>query len=97
MQAEILAANPASKIRIGGVNAAASVSGNAAMTDGRVLPWLQDPDDAVWASWQVTNRDVFVLDAANGKVAVYNLTANDLSVPANYAELLGILRAAAGE
>jgi hypothetical protein len=97
MQAEILAANPGSKIRIGGVNSADAASGNDLMTEGRVLPWLQDPDDAVWTSWDVTNRDVVVLDPANSKVAVYNLTVHDLADPANYAELLAILRSAAGE
>jgi len=97
MQAEILAANPASRIRIGGINAAGAEAGNEFITMGVALPWLQDPDDAVWTSWDVTNRDVFVLDAENRKVTVYNLTVHDLSDPANYAELMGILRAAAGE
>jgi len=97
MQAEILAANPDSRIRIAGVNAADSASGNGLITEGRDLPWLQDRDDAVWTAWDVTNRDVVVLDATNGKVAVYNLTTHDLADPANHAELLSILRNAAGE
>jgi hypothetical protein len=97
MQAEILAANPGSRIRIGGVNSLDSASGNSLITAGRVLPWLQDPDGGVWSSWDVTNRDVVVLDATNAKVATYNLTVHDLGIAANYAELLAILRAAAGE
>ena len=97
MQAEILAAKPDSKIRIAGVNHPDASSGNADMTDGRVLPWLQDPDGGVWTLWDVTNRDVVVLDETNLKVTVYNLTVHDLADPANYAELLAILRNAAGE
>ena len=97
MQREILAANPNSKIRVGGVNASDAADGNALMTAGRVLPWLQDVDDATWTSWAVTNRDTVVLDGANAKVAVYNLTIHDLGDPANYAELLAILKSAAGE
>jgi len=97
MQAEILAADPGSRIRIGGVNSHDSASGNALITAGRSLPWLQAPDGAVWTSWEVTNRDVVVLDATNAKVATYNLTVHDLATPVNYAELLAILRTAAGE
>lgn len=97
MQAEILAANPNSRIRIGGVNSFDAAAGNAGMTAHRRLAWLQDVGDAAWSSWSVTNRDVVVLDATNQKVAVYNLTMYDLSDPANYAELLGILKTAAGE
>jgi hypothetical protein len=97
MQREILAANPSSLIRIGGVNSSDAASGNALMTAGRRLPWLQDATGAVWTSWDVTNRDLVILDAANAKAAVYNLTVHDLSDPANYAELLAILRATAGE
>jgi len=97
MQREILAANPSSRIRVGGVNSFDAASGNALMTAGRKLPWLQDATGAVWTSWDVTNRDTVVLDPANAKAAVYNLTVHDLSDPANYAELLAILRATAGE
>ena len=98
MQAEILAAKPDSQIRVGGVNAVDSESANALITADRVLPWLQDVEAVdAWSSWDVTNRDVVVVDADNAKVAVYNLTVHDLGVPANYAELLAILRAAAGE
>lgn len=63
-------------------------SGNASITTGRVLPWLQDTaTDGVWASWQVAFRDVVVLDTQGYRTAVYNLTVHDLSVQANYDEL----------
>jgi hypothetical protein len=100
MQAEILATDPQSRIRVGGVNAANSIGGNSVMTDDRSLPWCQDAGDgdgATWTAWGVSNRDVVVLDRTNAKVTVYNCTVNDLADPANYAELLAILRSAAGE
>jgi hypothetical protein len=98
MQAEILEGNAASKIRIVGVNETGLEGGNGLVVSGRTLPWLQDDAVAdVWTSWDVTFRDVIVVDEENRPVAVYNLTTNDLGSPAKYAELLAILKAAAGE
>ncbi len=97
MQRDLLAANPATKIRLLGVNNIESEGGVPLMAAGHVLPLLQDPDDGVWKSWAVTWRDVVVLDAANRRVTVFNLTEHDLREPANYASLLAILKTAAGE
>lgn len=104
MQAELLAANPATIIRILGVNAAGHEGGNplictpGAPAANRILPWLQDtaPPNA-WGLWAVTNRDVVILDTANIKAAVTNLTINDLAVAANYDALKAQLKAIAGE
>jgi hypothetical protein len=75
-----------------GVNETGLESGNASITTGRVLPWLQDTAaDGVWASWQVTFRDVVVLDTQGYKTAVYNLTVHDLSNATNYADLKTLL------
>ena len=67
------------------------------MTDGRDLPWLQDPTGgAVTIAWEAQYRDFVILDPANEKpVAAYNLTANSLEDPANRAELKAILRGVA--
>jgi len=51
----------------------------------------------VWVEWNVTYRDVVVLDVDNVPVAVYNLTSHDLANPVYYAELKQILKDAAGE
>ncbi len=92
MQKELDALQTQVPIRLLGVNEAGHESGNATITTGRVLPWLQDtPSDAVWSSWQVTFRDVVVLDGTGHRVAVYNLTTNDLSQPANYQALKSLL------
>jgi hypothetical protein len=84
-------------VHLAGVNNSGEQAGNAKMCDGRTLPWLQDtPTAHVWRSWQVTERDVVVLDADNKIIHVYNLTDHNLGVAANYAELRGILLTAAG-
>ena len=96
MATEIAAAAPATPVDILGVNAAGMEWGNAAICDGRALPWLQDTyEEDVWDLWQVTWRDVVVLDADNRVVFVYNLTVHNLGHPADYAELKAKLLAAA--
>ena len=57
----------------------------------RTIPWLQDIDanqngvsDIWYDQWQVTYRDVWVVDANNELVSAYNLTSNDLANEANY-------------
>lgn len=74
------------------MNEAGYESGNADVTSGRVLPWLQDTDlVGAWALWEVAYRDLVVLDAANRVVLVYNLTEHNLGDGANYAELKALL------
>lgn len=52
------------------------------------LPILQDTTlvDA-WALWDVTYRDVVLLDEDNHYVGTYNLTTHSLADPVNYQEL----------
>ena len=83
-------------VQILGVNRIGAESGNGTNCDGRDIPWLQDrAGDDVWDLWQITYRDVLILDADNKPVATYNLTANDLGVAANYEALKMMLRDAA--
>lgn len=96
LQDEIDAAGWPQTVRILGVNAAGQESGNAAAIVNKDLPWLQDTAGvSVWTSWNVEWRDVVILDRANRKVGVYNLTVHDLADPNNYLELKGLLQAAA--
>lgn len=96
MQREVDTLATVRPIRLLGVNAIGSEGGNATICIGRSLPWLQDtPQAKVWTSWQVTYRDVIVLDAENRVIRVYNLTDHDLVNPTFYAELRDILLAAA--
>lgn len=64
----------------------------------RDVPWLQDVDvepnllSDVWEeSWQVTYRDVIVLDGENEWFGVFNLTGNSLSDPTHYDTLRQML------
>lgn len=45
----------------------------------------------MWGAWHAVWRDVIVLDPDGFPVAVYNLTAHDLAVEQNRAELKQIL------
>ena len=61
------------------------------------LPCLEDDSaTALWTSWDVTFRDVTILDSENGYVDSFNLTTYSLAVPDNYETLKGILLEAAG-
>ena len=92
MQKELDALSTQVEIHILGVNEQGLEVGNSIITDGRTLPWLQDTAaENVWASWQVTYRDVIVLDAKNFPVAVYNLTEHDLANSSNYDGLKKLL------
>jgi len=75
------------------VNAYGEESGNATITNGRTLPWLQDrPGEDAWTNWGVTWRDVVILDSTNVIVDVLNLTDHDLAYPANREALKQKLR-----
>lgn len=81
-----------------GINAEGQEIGNASMTDGRDIPWLQDVDaDAdgksdVWDNlWNVTWRDVVILDDENVEVGVFNLTEHDLAIQEEYNALRQML------
>jgi hypothetical protein len=45
----------------------------------------------VWSEWDVTYRDVIVLDSTGAYAGVYNLTDNDLGEEAKMAELEELL------
>ncbi len=61
------------------------------------LPLLQDTllVDA-WGSWEVTYRDVVLLDEDNVEVGVFNLTVHDLNDPLNYQALSDLITAELG-
>ncbi|MHB8861910.1 MAG: dockerin type I domain-containing protein [Pirellulaceae bacterium] len=97
LQQELRDTYPALRIQLAGVNEKGQEPGNPTATAGRALPWLQDVDanadgkSDVVTSWQVTFRDVVILDGDNAKVGVYNLTSHDLANTANYAVLREML------
>ena len=98
MQQELLSQNPQTKIRLLAINLAGLESSVPLESSFGPLPILQDtPEQNVWASWNATWRDVMMLNPDNFHVDTYNLTPNDLAVPANYAELKSRLKTIAGE
>ncbi|MEC9096608.1 MAG: redoxin domain-containing protein, partial [Planctomycetota bacterium] len=91
-------------VEIIGINLADRESGNASITAGVDLPWLQDVDsDAdgnsdTWHAWGAQLRDVMIVDEQNQLIETINLTLNDLAEPANYDSLKGkIVGADTGE
>jgi hypothetical protein len=97
MQSELENAPLARDVRILGVNAIGHEAGNAGISAGRTIPWLQDTDtERAWESWRVTWRDVVILDEHNRFVGVFNLTTHDLADPQNYDALKNLLEQAAG-
>jgi hypothetical protein len=83
-------------IKLLGVNQIGEEYANAAACFQKDIPWLQDNvDTAAWDKWQVGYRDVYILDANNELIAVYNLTAHDLADASNYDELKLMLETAA--
>ena len=59
------------------------------------LPVLKDEaTNAVWDSWDVTYRDVVILDGKNECYAVFNLTGNSIEDPANYAAIKALFEGA---
>jgi hypothetical protein len=98
MQSELDAAYPALRIQLLGVNQRGQEPGNASTTAGRDLPWLQDVDengnsagDVADDLWDVTFRDVVILDGENEQVGVFNLSANDLGDTEHYNTLREML------
>lgn len=69
-------------------------SGNADISEGRDIPWLQDTDadengqsDNWLTSWPFVYRDVVIVDANNVAVDAFNLTLHSLEEPDSYATL----------
>lgn len=66
------------------------------MVAGNVLPWVQDiPEFDVWHEWDVTLRDLVILDREGNYITRMNLTTYnpdpDLACPGNYEALWNLL------
>lgn len=102
MQRELDEHYPSSDISILAINEYGEESANGLATQDTDLPLLQDRDgnndqrSDVWTAWDVTWRDVRVVDGDATLRHVVNLTPttesnNSLSVPSNYEHLMGEL------
>jgi hypothetical protein len=96
MQSTLDVFYPLLDVQIHGINAAGYESGNATFTADADIPWLQDVDSDsnsvsdVWDEWNISYRDVIILDEENKVAGVFNLTTYDLSNPNNY-NALGLM------
>ncbi len=96
MQGELASEYPGLSIQLLAINEIGHDSGLSGMADRGDLPLLQDtPSEEVWDDWDVTFRDVVILNASNEQVGVFNLTTHSLGDPANYADLKALLIASA--
>ena len=85
---------PSLDMEIIGVNEYGRDGNNEGFCEGRDIPWLQDVDsdgngvsDVWYDSWDITYRDVVIVDEANNEIARYNVTDFDLINPANFETL----------
>ena len=97
MQKDLESTHPELQIQLLGVNEWGHGSANAVASANSDLPLLQDVDanedfqSDVWTSWEVTWRDVFIVDAEGEVVDIINLTVNDLRNSDNYDELKDLI------
>ncbi len=96
MQNELADEEPGLGIQLLAINESGFDSGLGTMSALGDLPLLQDTDEAmVWDEWDVTFRDVVILNSDNEQVGVFNLTVNSLADADNYEELKALLIASA--
>ncbi|MCA9729239.1 MAG: hypothetical protein KC729_16245 [Candidatus Eisenbacteria bacterium] len=96
MQRELDQESHAIPIHLLGINAMGLEAGNETICEGHMIPWLQEVEDTpIWSLWNVTYRDVVILDEHGVVVGIYNLSSHDLGDADNYATLLGMLKDAA--
>lgn len=96
MQKELDADYPEAGIFILGINEY-GYGDSTAIYEGRDLPWLLDTKEADWwGNWDVTFRDVIVLDRDGDEAGVFNLTENNLDNPDEYRALKTLLLNVAG-
>jgi len=100
LQAQLIAENAATKIRILGINAEGLEAGNPTIITNCTIPWLQDTDAAdVWVAWGGQQLRLQILDTFNIRQAIWNHTTNGLAVPndTNWNALKALLKQIAGE
>jgi len=95
MQKMFDADHPEAGIKILGINAF-GYGNNKAVIAISDLPWLQDTKEADWwGTWEVTYRDVVILDRQGAAADVFNLTQHNLQDDDDYESLKALLLDAA--
>lgn len=100
LQAQLIAENATTKIRILGINAAGLEAGNPTIITSCTIPWLQDTVGAdVFGAWGGQQRVTQILDVFNVRQSTWSHLTNPLGAPndANWNALKAALKALAGE
>ena len=100
LQAQLIAENAATKIRVLGINAAGLEPDNPTIITNCTIPWLQDTTTAnVWGAWGGQQLRLHILDTFNIRRAIWNHTASPLAVAndTNWNALKALLKQIAGE
>ena len=85
MQAELNTVDTDLDISIMAVNESGYVTHYEATGEEGSLPVIQDVNEVdVWEAWEVTYRDVIILNECGEKMDVYNLTSKSLQTEENY-------------
>lgn len=96
LQKQLNAEYQEAEIAILGVNETGYDQNNEGICEGRDLPWLQDTVEADWwGYWDVTYRDMVILDRRGQEAAIFNLTEHDLHDPNEFELLKDMLLAIA--
>ena len=75
-----------------GVNHMDKSSANQQMTEGRDIPWIQDvPTVNAWTTWDISYRDVIILNADNEYEATINVTTSNLTEADGYNSLMDLI------
>ena len=102
MQTELRETYPQLRISLLGINEEGHEFGSSVLAEEGDIPWLQDVDadnndvsDVWYDLWQITFRDVLILDADNSPLTSMNLSQSNLGEPESYASLRDLLLDAA--
>ena len=80
------------KANIIGINDQNKSSGNEGMVEGRDLPWLQDLETTnVWSEWQISYRDIIILNTDNEYESLINVTIDNLTTEDGYNKLMNLI------
>jgi len=87
-----MAESPMHPIHLLGVNGAGAESGVLDMTDGHMIPLIQDIEAGGMAEmWGARHFDLMILDRDGSIATTWHMTEHDLADPAEYAALKALL------
>ncbi len=83
-------------VEVIGINRSDQAANNGLVVNYQTLPWIQDTNEVgVWNAWEVTWRDVRIVNGRGELAAVLNLTSHNLYDDSNRSLMKQLLRAEA--